>query len=220
MRNIIYSAISILFLIGAAGLHYYLPQVDVVRVVETEIKRVEIPQGNTEQITRDVYQVQTEFLNGRPSVYRNEDAFLYLKWNSADLQTRFSSFARSESIVAVRHYGWRLTFFSMFPNALSVWEVDEDYRHIPLGNLVILLFIVCGVAGGWWQIRKFRRARDLHRQQRAEEERATAEQAEQEANSQQKQENKASRDALDEFISGDEPTRKGPVGGSLDGKEG
>lgn len=138
-RNIL---IAILVLILAAVLHYSLPQVDVVRAIGVEIKRVDVTEGNAEQRrTRDVYQLQMETIDGKPRVYRNEDNFIYLKFDSADLQTQVQSFAADKQLVALRHYGWRLSLFSTFPNAIKVWPVEEGYRHIPIFNIVVLTII-------------------------------------------------------------------------------
>jgi hypothetical protein len=129
-------------LILIAALHYSLPQVDVVRAVGVEIKRVDVTKGDAGQSrTRDVYQLQMETLEGNPRVYRNEDNFIYLKFDSADLQTQVKSFSADKQLVALRHYGWRLRLFSTFPNAVKAWPVEEGYRHIPVFNIVVLTFI-------------------------------------------------------------------------------
>lgn len=137
IRNFLIAAL--LIVLGAA-LHYALPQVDVVRAVGVEIKRIDDTQAEGGQPrTRDVYQIQTETLDGEPRVYRNEDNLLYLKFDSADLQAQIQSLSADKQVIALRHYGWRLTLFSRFPNALKAWPVDEDYRHIPVFNIVFLL---------------------------------------------------------------------------------
>lgn len=137
IRNILI-AIPVLMLLVA--LHYALPQVDVVRAVGVEIKRIDDNGSETAQgQTRDVYHLQMETLDGEPKVYRNEDNMLYLKFDSADLQAQIQSLAADKQVVALRHYGWRLTLFSKFPNAIKAWPVDEDYRHIPVFNILVLL---------------------------------------------------------------------------------
>ncbi|MBQ0832410.1 DUF1523 family protein [Marinobacter sp.] len=134
-------ALSIVILIAA--LHYSLPQVDVVRAVGVEIKRVDITtegdKGSSR--TRDVYQLQMEAPSGDPRVYRNEDNFLYGKFDSADLQTEIQSFSADKQLVALRHYGWRIKLFSTFPNAVKAWPVEEGYRHIPWFNIVVLTIV-------------------------------------------------------------------------------
>lgn len=139
LRNIL---IAIPAVILIAALHYSLPQVDVVRAVGVEVKRVDVSEGNTDKTrTRDVYQLQMETLDGSPRVYRNEDNILYGKFASADLQTQVRSLAADKQVVALRHYGWRLRLFSTFPNAVKVWPVEEGYRHIPFFNIVFLTFV-------------------------------------------------------------------------------
>lgn len=139
VRNIL---IAIPALILLAALHYALPQVDVVRAVGVEIKRLDVQESDTGQSrTRDVYQLQMETESGNPKVYRNEDNFLYLKFDSADLQAQIQSFAADKQLVALRHYGWRLTLFSAFPNGVKVWPVEEGYRHIPIFNTLVILAI-------------------------------------------------------------------------------
>ena len=127
------SALLALFLL------YALPQVDVVRAVGVETKRMDYIEGTSAGKTRDVYFIQTEDLESKkPHVYRNEDHALYLKFDSADLQAQVQSFASDKAVIAVRHYGWRVQFLSMFPNAIKVWQVEPDYRHFPLLNILIL----------------------------------------------------------------------------------
>ena len=136
IRNILIAIPLILLLIA---LHYALPQVDVLRSVGVEIKRVDDGQSEGGQNqTRDVYLIQMESLDGDPKVYRNEDNVFYLKFDSADLQAQIQSFSADKQVVALRHYGWRLRLFSTFPNAVKVWPVEEGYRHIPVFNILVL----------------------------------------------------------------------------------
>lgn len=139
VRNIL---IAVPAVILAAALHYSLPQVDVVRAVGVAVKRVDITEGDKgASRTRDVYQLQMETPSGDPRVYRNEDNFLYGKFDSADLQTKIQSFSADKQLVALRHYGWRLKLFSTFPNAVKAWPVEEGYRHIPWFNMVVLAIV-------------------------------------------------------------------------------
>jgi len=130
MRKLILGSVGALLLVCATGLHYAVPRVSVVQVVGVEVKRADAGGG-----TRDVYMIQSLSKDGSDvRVFRNEDAPLYLKFDSADLQTRAAAFTRGETppTVAVRHYGWRIPVLSVFPNAISLWEVPSDYRHLPL----------------------------------------------------------------------------------------
>lgn len=161
LRNFV---IAIPVLILFAALHYMLPQVDVVRAVGVEIKRIDVAQdASGQQRTSDVYFLQMEAPDGQPRVYRNEDNLLYGKFDAANLQAQIQSLAADKQTVALRHYGWRLTLFSSFPNAVKAWPVEEGYRHIPVFNTLVLL----GLAGlGFLGIRRLRRASQIREENR------------------------------------------------------
>jgi hypothetical protein len=154
MRKVMIALIGLTFFAAALGLHYALPRVAVVQVVGVEVKR-----EDAEQRTRDVYMIQTQLIDGGAvRVFRNEDAWLYLKFDSANLQARATGLSRDEAVeaVAIRYYGWRIPVLSMFPNAISVWPVELGYRHIPLFNMGATLLLL---AGGFFVWRAVRRAR-------------------------------------------------------------
>jgi hypothetical protein len=139
MKKLKIILIGCCLIIMGLALHYALPRVSVVEVVGVEVKRTDVEVG-----TRDVYMIQTRVIGGnKVRVFRNEDSWLYFKLNSANLQTEAAVFAREEkgTAVAIRHYGWRLPLLSMFPNATSAWPVEPGYRHIPIFNIVILVFL-------------------------------------------------------------------------------
>lgn len=147
MRKVTTALIGVILLVSALGLHYALPRVAVVQVVGVEVKR-----EDAEQRTRDVYMIQTQLVDeGAIRVFRNEDAWLYLKFDSANLQARATALSRDEAVeaVAVRHYGWRIPVLSMFPNAISTWPVEAGYRHIPLFNVAVILLFLAGVFFAW-----------------------------------------------------------------------
>ena len=180
-------------------LHYALPQVDVVRAVGGEVRRVDTATGESgAPVTRDVYLVQAETLSGEPSVYRNEDALIYGKFDSADLQAQVLSLAADQQTMAVRHYGWRIRLFSMFPNALAVWPVDEDYRHIPVFNTIVLLLLLSGLAFAFLRFRGVARRR-AERRDRAEQE---ALERERERRARIEAERSSERRDVDDFLSG------------------
>ena len=140
MRKLIYALIGAGLLASGAALHYALPRVSTAQIVGVEVKRVDGDTG-----TRDVYMIQAQVPEtDAVRVYRNEDALLYLKLNSADLQARATAFSRGEELrtVAIRHYGWRIPFLSVFPNAISVWEVSPGYRHLPILNAIIFISLL------------------------------------------------------------------------------
>lgn len=147
-----------LCLTGAAT-HYLVPQTDVVRAVGVETKRVDttdnnLASGKTTK-TRDVYYIQTEDTeSAKPKVYSNEDNYWYFKWNSADLQSRAQSLASDKTLVAVRHYGWRNKFFSMFPNATKIQPVPDTYTTVPYLFLAVLALVWGSILTAYWKAGK------------------------------------------------------------------
>lgn len=164
MRRLGYTLIGMLVITIGAALHYFLPQVDVVRLIGTDVKRVDTQEGTKDTgdggsvRTTDVYFILAESQDGNPHNYRNEDALVYGKFDSSDLHTRARSIAQNEEgFSAVRHYGWRVPILSMFPNAVKVWKVDgPDYRHIPIFNIIVLSLLAGGAAYIAWRVRSLR----------------------------------------------------------------
>ena len=168
----------LLLLIIGGFLHYNLPQRDIVRVVNTEVRRVDFGMNSVfwqnsgagdavSSVNRDVFFIETIRPDGGASVYRNEDTGWgwppYFKFDTADLQTEARNLVSSEqepSWVAVRHYGWRNQFFSIFPNATSLRQVSgPDERLIPWFNIVYLTLRFIVLATLWRLWRNFRQAR-------------------------------------------------------------
>ena len=204
VRNVLL-AIPLVALLAA--LHYALPQVDVVRAVGVEIKRLDADGSETgTNRTRDVYQLQMETPDGEPRVYRNEDNLLYFKFDSANLQAQVQSFASDKQLVALRHYGWRIPVFSRFPNAVKAWPVEEGYRHVPVFNILVLLALAALAFLAYRRISAtMGRARQHVENRRLERETAAADEAKAIAD----RENEAKRkeqEELDAFVRGD--TRK------------
>ncbi|WP_108815560.1 DUF1523 family protein [Loktanella sp. Alg231-35] len=169
-----------------AGLffHYVLPQHDIVRVTSTEIIRTDFSpynrifyaqadSGASEQPTRDLRLINTQkrktFLLGfipRDSegvmVYRNEDTGWiwppYFKFDSSDLQAEAANLARGEEWAVVTHYGWRVRWASIYPNAVGVRTVEgPDVRIIPWFNIFFFIFMMAGllfIRAMWRQFRE------------------------------------------------------------------
>ncbi len=165
---------------------YVLPQHDVARVTGATIIRqdfswynrvffAQADSGNVEGETRDIRLIETQrmrsYLFGfirtgseQTMVYRNEDTGWiwppYFKFDSSDLQAEagdFVSTAAEPRWVVVRHYGWRIPFLTIYPNATAIWPVEgPDVRTIPWFN--ILFFIFLGVVVGFVRLiwRQFR----------------------------------------------------------------
>ncbi len=142
------------FLLIAAVLHYSLPSRDVVRIVGTNVVRMDFErrdaQGNPITVTRDVQLIYAKWPDGGDRVYRNEDTSWgwppYFKFDTANLATQSTdlvSTAEAPDWVVVRHYGWRIPVLSMFPNALSIRGAsgpDESLR--PWFNILFITLLV------------------------------------------------------------------------------
>lgn len=165
--------------------HYTLPQRDIVRVTLTEITpnfETKWPiffssqdSGTAAQPTRSLRLISTVrkqtslfgLLRGddQTMVYRNEDTGLiwppYFKFDSSDLQSEaedlISSSADSQWAV-MTHYGWRIRFMTVYPNAISIRAVDgPDVVLIPWFNIVLLTMLAALVWGITVRWRRFRR---------------------------------------------------------------
>lgn len=160
--------IGLFWLLVAAFLHYTLPQNDIARITDTYEKRIDFGEnsifwsnqgsGDAENTpNRDVFFIQARRANGRVMVYRNEDTAWgwppYFKFDTANLQAEandLKSTAEAPKWVAIKHYGWRNEFLSIFPNAISVHPVDgPDVRIIPWFNIIFLTTL----AALFWAIR-------------------------------------------------------------------
>lgn len=116
---------------------YNLPSVDIVRVVGTEVVRTDLGSnaffwgssdtGSETGNSRDIRFINTVFPDEKPRVYRNEDTSFgwppYFKFDSGNLQARAQNMAGEWA--AVRHYGWRFTALSIYPNAVSIRSVSS-----------------------------------------------------------------------------------------------
>lgn len=168
MRYVKWTLIVFFWLLVIAFLHYTLPQTDIARITDTYEKRIDPGENSlfwathdvgSNQTTpnRDVFFIQARRANGRVMVYRNEDTGWrwppYFKVNSSNLQAEaadMKSTAEAPKWVAIRHYGWRNEFMSIFPNAVKIWQVDgPDVRIIPWFNIILLTLL----AALFWAIR-------------------------------------------------------------------
>ena len=103
-----------------------------------------------------------------PMVYRNEDTGWiwppYFKFDSSNLHAQAASQARREADseggnwAVITHYGWRIPFLSVFPNAVNIEPTDgPSPRIIPWFNIIFfgfLLFAVGMVRAMWRQFRE------------------------------------------------------------------
>jgi len=169
----------ILFVVAFIGsiMHYTLPQRDVVRILDAYEKRMDVAAnsffwaqadaGTANADTRDVRFIDTIRPDGSVMVYRNEDTGFswppYFKFDSSDLSAQAKQLASNEEDakwVAVRHYGWRNKFFSVFPNATSMKLVDgPDATFIPWFNIIFFTFFALILLGIYRLLQKFKRDR-------------------------------------------------------------
>jgi hypothetical protein len=101
-------------------------------------------------------------------VYRNEDTGWiwppYFKFDSSNLQAEAASLARRDASSeggnwsVVTHYGWRIPFLSIFPNAVNVKPADgPDMRIIPWFNVFFFIFLMIAIVflrAMWMQFRE------------------------------------------------------------------
>lgn len=186
MRNIRRAFRIAVFLIVGLWLHYVMPQHDIARVTSTEVIRTDFTTinrmfyaqadtGTAENPTRDLRLINTErkatyllgFIRGgnETMVYRNEDTGWiyppYFKFDSSDLQAEAAasiSTAEPYDWVVITHYGWRIRWLSIYPNAVSIKPApSEDYRPIPWVNIIIFAALIIGflfLRAMWRQFRE------------------------------------------------------------------
>jgi len=164
-----------LFLTVVLFLQYALPSHDVVQIVGTDVKRMDVSSGswlwakpdagtNAAQ-TRDVRFINAVRSSGKPRVYRNEDTNWgwppYLKFNSGDLNAEAQSYGKQQDQwVVVTYYGWRINFLSVFPNAIRIRPVATPATSIiPWFNIVFLTLLATLVGYIYLKIRAFKRRR-------------------------------------------------------------
>lgn len=152
-------------LLIAATFDYSLPSTNVVKLVGTEVVRTDVgarpffwanPDSGTgtdiSNTSRDVRFINGVFADESPRVFRNEDTGWrwppYFKFDSGDLQAEAQRLSESEVWVAVRHYGWRIRTFSIYPNALSLKEVASpqsgtlNWTRIAAAVLLVIAVLI------------------------------------------------------------------------------
>lgn len=184
MQSVIRTFRWLVIAVVALFFHYVLPQHDVVQVGSTEIIRTDFSgwnrvfyaqadSGNVETVNRDLRLVNTDKKNTwalgfwpregtEVMVYRNEDTGWiwppYFKFDSSDLQAEAASLSKGDEWAVVTHYGWRIRWASIYPNAIGIRPVaDPNTYVIPWFSIAVFLFI--GIAIGmvramWRQFRE------------------------------------------------------------------
>ncbi len=153
-------------------LHYTLPQHDIVRIVGTENRRIDIGEnswfwagpdvGTAASPSRDVYFINAVYPDGGTMEYRNEDTGWgwppYFKMDSSSTQTQAKDLISTSAApiwVSITHYGWRNQLFTIFPNAIAMRQVEgPDVTIIPWVNIIllaVLLALVLLIRAMWRQ---------------------------------------------------------------------
>jgi len=146
MRTVLIALGFIALAVVAAGLHYYLPQRDIVYITNVDTpQRTETVQKSGESVTisKSTREISAVRPDGSVIVYENVDAPWYLKFDSANLHAKASqleSTSDNPKWVVISHYGWRIPFLSWFPNAISIREATgPDEELFPWLNIVIIV---------------------------------------------------------------------------------
>ena len=167
--------ITVLLVVGLF-LHYTLPQHDIVRIVNTYQERQDLgdwtrifwatPDDQASGlINRDVQFIQAIRVNGKPTVYRNEDTGWnwppYFKFDTANLQTEaddLKSTGETPRWAVITHYGWRNLYLSTFPNAISIRPVaGPEVSIVPWFNIIffiVLAIVLLMLRRMWLQFRE------------------------------------------------------------------
>ena len=175
MRYVKWSLGGLVALMLFAFLHYTLLQHDIVRIVGTENRRMDIGEnawffaspdvGTAASTSRDIFFINAVYPDGGTMEYRNEDTGWgwppYFKMDSFSVATAAKELVSTKANpvwVSVTHYGWRNQLFTIFPNAVSLRQVDgPDATIIPWVNIVILsafLLVLFMVRRMWLQFRE------------------------------------------------------------------
>lgn len=164
----------------AAFFHYTLPQRDIVYIQGTEIERLNISgterwfyssaedTSGVENTARDLRLINATRANGDVIVYRNEDTGFgwppYFKINSSDLQAEAQNATSTQanpSWYLMTHYGWRMNFPTIYPNAIKLRPIvgPEVGKPIPWVNIIILTAIAAVWYTIWVRWRRWRKRR-------------------------------------------------------------
>ncbi len=162
MKYVKWTLVAVFVLLVYGFLDYTLPSKRTVRINETANRLTDIGKFNqwffaaedtgTVQNTggkRDVRFIETVRPNGKVFVYRNEDTGWiwppYFKYDSANLHAEagdLKSNSENPKWVSVTSYGWRISWLSIYPNAVSVTPVAGPDDHPTNWGALISLFVI------------------------------------------------------------------------------
>jgi hypothetical protein len=146
MRKLGVALAVLVTLLFAGTLYYFMPRATKVSITKTETKiRDQKDPATGETRSRDVGLVYAvELKTGEALAFRNEDNGWYFKFDSEDVAAQASKFATldTDKTVLLRYYGLRIPILDMFPNVLSLKQVDSDHVYVPWVNMVILIVLL------------------------------------------------------------------------------
>ncbi|MEZ7812551.1 MAG: DUF1523 family protein [Paracoccaceae bacterium] len=176
MRYVRFGLFFSIAIIVVAFFHYSLPQHDIVRITGTYNRVTAVgknqifyarPDASTSEAstTRDIRFIEAVRENNNVIVYRNEDTGWiwppYFKWDSSNVQAEASNLKSDKASpvwVSITHYGWRMSWLSIYPNAVSITEVaGPSATIIPWFNIVFFIFfagLITYLYRAWIRFRK------------------------------------------------------------------
>lgn len=172
MRRVVWILYAVVFLLLAAFVHWSLPAHYVVRVLGTDVVRLQVAdtdeRGERVSRVKDVRYINAISAEGRPRVFRNEDTGWgwppYFKHDTADLAARAQDAVSSEADprwMVITAYGWRIHWLSRFPNAVSIRRAEAaDETIVPWVSIVVWTLFVVFAAYVGLRLRRFFAARD------------------------------------------------------------
>ncbi len=173
-----WTILTLLSLLVISVFYYSLPSHDVVRIVGTDVKRIDLGNlgwktwfwagedpnmdnpGNRD--VRFIYAIRPDTEN--PRVYRNEDTHWgwppYFKFDAGDVAATAQNLTSSQAEpvwVDILHYGIRVEFLSIYPNAITIRKVDgPDVTIIPWFNIIFLTGLAILALWLWRKIRRWK----------------------------------------------------------------
>jgi hypothetical protein len=151
--------IAVLVVVGLF-FDYVLPQHDVVQITNTYNRLTTVgansifyasPDVGTgeSEVQRDIRFIEAKYADGDVIIYRNEDTGWvwppYFKYDSSDLQAEAGGQRSTDTAVkwsVVTHYGWRIRWMSIYPNAVGVRPVEgPDVTIVPWFNIVFFVLL-------------------------------------------------------------------------------
>lgn len=178
MRYVKWTFWGLLITVVVSFFHYTLPQHDIVRIVSTDLKRMDFGENSifwaapdvgtdTTAVNRDVRFINAVRPNGKVIVYRNEDTGWgwppYFKLDSSNLHTEATDLMSTQENpkwVALTHYGWRSEFLTIYANAVGIKPVEgSDAKIFPWINVVILSLVAVLLFWVWRIWRRFKERR-------------------------------------------------------------